>query len=215
MKRFLLSLAAASIGFVASFQTFAADPAPYVADPAMAKPIVTTVCANCHNADGNSTIPVNPKLSAQHADYIYKQLTNFKGANGKPPQRTNPIMNGMAAGLSDHDMRNLAAYFASQTRKPEVATDKNTAIYARDLYRAGDASTGLPACAACHGPTGAGIPGEFPLIAGQFAAYTEAQLKAFRSGERANDPNKMMRTVAIRMTDPEIKALSDYIAGLR
>lgn len=207
MKRFLL--AAVIAGLVAT------TPAALAADPAKAKTIATTVCAACHNADGNSSIPVNPKLAGQHADYIYKQLKNFKGAEGKSPERMNPIMNGMAAGLSDDDMKSLAAYFDSQTRKPEVAKNRETVEYAQKLYRAGDATKGLPACAACHGPTGAGMPAQFPLIAGQFAEYTEAQLKSFRAGERANDSNMMMRLVAIKMTDAEIKAVSDYIAGLR
>lgn len=207
MKRFLL--AAVSAGLVAT------TPAALAADPDKGKTIVTTVCAACHNADGNSSISVNPKLAGQHADYIYKQLRNFKGADGKSPERVNPIMNGMAAGLSDDDMKNLAAYFDAQKRKPEVAKNRETIEYAQKLYRSGDAAKGLPACAACHGPTGAGMPAQFPLIAGQFAEYTEAQLKGFRAGERANDTNMMMRLVAIKMTDAEIKAVSDYIAGLR
>ena len=207
MKRFLL--AAVSAGLVATSHSALA------ADPAKAKTIVTTVCAACHNADGNSSIAVNPKLAGQQADYIYKQLRNFKGAEGKPPERTNAIMNGMAAGLSDDDMKNLAAYFSDQKRKPEAAKNRETIEYAQKLYRAGDATKGLPACAACHGPTGAGMPAQFPLIAGQFPEYTESQLKGFRAGERANDPNSMMRLVAIKMTDAEIKAVSDYIAGLR
>jgi len=207
MKRFLL--AAVSAGLVAT------TPAALAADLAKAKAIVTTVCSACHNIDGNSVIAVNPKLAGQHADYIYKQLRNFKGAEGKTPERLNPIMNGMAAGLSDDDMKNLAAYFDAQKRKPEVAKNGETIEFAQKLYRAGDATKGLPACAACHGPTGAGMPAQFPLIAGQFAEYTEAQLKSFRAGDRANDANSMMRMVAIKMTDPEIKAISDYIAGLR
>ncbi len=207
MKRFLL--AAVTAGLVAT------NPAALAADPAKAKTIATTVCAACHNVDGNSSMSVNPKLAGQNADYIYKQLKNFKGADGKPPERANPIMNGMAAGLSDDDMKNLGAYFDAQKRKPEVAKNRDTVEYAQKLYRAGDASKGLPACAACHGPTGAGMPAQFPLISGQFAEYTEAQLKSFRIGERSNDPNGMMRLVAIKMTDAEIKAVSDYIAGLR
>lgn len=207
MKRFLL--AAVSAGLVAT------TPGALAADPGKAKTIATTVCGACHGADGNSSISVNPKLAGQQADYIYKQLKNFKGAEGKAPERLNPIMNGMAAGLSDDDMKNLAAYYNAQKRKPEVAKNSETIEYAQKLYRAGDAAKGLPACAACHGPSGAGMPAQFPLIAGQFAEYTEAQLRSFRAGERANDTNNMMRLVTIKMTDPEIKAVSDYIAGLR
>lgn len=124
-------------------------------------------------------------------------------------------MNGMVAGLSDADMRNVAAFFASQKQKPQVAKDRDTVERARQLYRAGDATKGLPACAACHGPSGNGTPAEFPAISGQFSEYTETQLRNFRAGDRANDPNAMMRTLALRMTDKEIKILSDYIAGLR
>ncbi|OIQ91909.1 cytochrome c4 [mine drainage metagenome] len=212
MKRSLLvtigaSLAAVAIGAVAA--------TPAQVDPAKGKAIASTVCVACHGADGNSVIATNPKLAGQGAAYIYKQLSNFKSENGKPPVRVNPIMNGMAASLSDADMKSLGAYFASQVRKPEVAKDQDSVELGQKLYRGGDADTGIPACAACHGPTGAGLPVQYPRLSGQFADYTEAQLQAFRSGTRANDPNKMMRTIALRMTDPQIKALSDYIAGLR
>jgi len=212
MKRLLLvtigaGLTAVAIGAVAA--------APAQVDPAKGKAIASTVCVACHGADGNSVIATNPKLAGQGAAYIYKQLSNFKSVDGKPPERVNPIMNGMAASLSDADMKSLGAYFESQVRKPEVAKDKDTIELGQKLYRGGDADTGIPACAACHGPTGAGLPVQYPRLSGQFADYTEAQLQAFRSGTRANDPNKMMRTIALRMTDPQIKALSDYIAGLR
>jgi len=185
------------------------------ADVAKGQAIATQTCAACHNADGNSSIPANPKLAGQISEYLHKQLRNFKPAGNKPAERANPIMGGMVANLSDEDMRNLAAYYASQTLKPEVAVNAATIEIGRRIYRAGDAARGIPACASCHGPAGAGIPAEFPRVAGQFAAYTEAQLKAFRIGERANDPNQMMRTIAIKMTDAQIKAVSDYIAGLR
>ena len=132
-----------------------------------------------------------------------------------PAERANPIMGGMVATLSEADMKGLAAYFASQQLKPESAKNKATIELGQKLWRAGDIKRGIPACAACHGPAGAGLPAQFPRLAGQFADYTEAQLKAFRAGERANDPAKMMRTIAIKMTDPEIKAVSDFAAGLR
>lgn len=177
--------------------------------------IASQVCVGCHAADGNSTAPVNPKLAGQIPEYIVKQLRNFKAAEGKPAERQNPIMNGMVAALSDEDMKSVAAYFSSQTLKPDVAKNKATIELGQKLYRAGEPSKGIPACAGCHGPTGAGLPAQYPRIAGQWVEYTEAQLKAFRAGERANDPNKMMRTIALKMTDPEIKAVADYIAGLR
>ena len=183
-------------------------------DPAKGQQVAAQICAACHNPDGNSSVSANPKLAGQHADYLYKQLKNFKADGGKPAERNSAVMAGMVAALTDQDMKNVAAFYVSQTQKGEQA--KTQAIEAaQKLYRAGDASRGLPACAGCHGPAGAGIPAQYPRIGGQFAEYTESQLKAFRDGARANDPNKMMRMVAIKMTDAEIKAVSDYIAGLR
>lgn len=189
-----------------------AQPAPV--DSAKAKQTAEQVCAGCHGPDGNSQIPTNPKLAGQQPEYLLKQLHNFKGgANG--PERANAIMTGMAAALSDADMQGLAQYFSSQKLQPEAAKSKETINLGQQIWRAGIASKGVPACAACHGPAGAGLPAQFPRLSGQFADYTEAQLKLFRSGERANDPNRMMRMIAIKMTDPEIKAVSDYAAGLR
>jgi len=189
-----------------------AKPAP--ADLAKAKQTAEQVCAGCHGAGGNSQIPTNPKLAGQQPEYLAKQLKNFKGgANG--PDRANPIMTGMAAALSEEDMAGLAQYFSAQALQPEAAKSKDTINLGQQIWRAGIASKGIPACAACHGPAGAGLPAQFPRLSGQFADYTEAQLKLFRSGERANDPNRMMRMIAIKMTDPEIKAVSDYAAGLR
>ncbi len=189
--------------------------APYKGDPAKGQAIGSTICAACHNADGNSVVSANPKLAGQGADYLYKQMTNFKSIDGKQPERVNAIMNGMIAPFDDTQMRDLAAYFSSQTQKGEVAKNRDTIALGQKLFRAGDMAKGLPACAGCHGPAGHGVPAQFPRIGGQFAEYIEAQLKAFRDESRANDPNKMMRMIAIKMTDVEIKAVSDYIAGLR
>lgn len=211
MNRFLLLLTATF-----SATVFAAVPtAPAKADPAKGKEIVSTVCVACHNADGNSTIPINPKLAGQHPEYLLKQMRNFKADGAKQPERLNPIMNGMIAAYNDDQMRDIAAYLSEQTFKPEISKNRETIEYGRKLYRAGDQAKGLPACAACHGPTGAGMPAQYPRIAGQFSDYTELQLKGFRAGERTNDANKMMRMVAIKMTDAEIKAVADFIAGLR
>ena len=184
-------------------------------DPAKGHKIVTQVCAACHGPNGNSVAPANPKLAGQFSEYLYKQLTNFKAQGGKKAERENPIMAGMVANLSDADMKNVAAYFSERTLKPDVAQDKNLAAIGQKLYRGGNAATGVVACAGCHGPSGAGIPTQYPHIAGQYAVYVESQLKAFRSGARANDPNGMMRGVAARMTDEEIKAVAQYVAGLR
>jgi len=186
------------------------------ADPAKGQIIATQVCAACHGADGNSAAPINPKLAGQIPEYIERQLANFKpGADGKAPQRANPVMMGFAAALSPDDIRNIAAYYAGQTPKPGAARNDKTVLLGQKLWRGGDVARGIPACASCHGATGAGIPVQYPRLKGQHAEYTEAQLKAFRAGERANDPNRMMRTIALKMTDAEIKAVADYAAGLK
>ncbi len=190
----------------------AQDQAP---DLDKAKQTAETLCAACHMADGNSQLPANPKIAGQHEDYLFKQLREFKGWNGNPPVRENAIMGGMVAALEEPDMRALAKYFASFELQPEPAKNLETIELGQQIWRAGIASKGVPACAACHGPAGAGLPAQYPRIAGQFAEYTEAQLKAFRDGGRENDPNRMMRMIALKMTDPEIKAVSDYAAGLR
>lgn len=208
-----LALAFAVTAHAADKPASAEKTAPKV-DVAKGQQVAAQICAACHNPDGNSAVAANPKLAGQHADYLYKQLKNFKADGGKPAERNNPIMGGMVAAITDQDMKNVAAFYASQTQTGEKA--KNPAIEAgQKLYRAGNAAKGMPACAACHGPAGAGIPAQYPRIGGQFAEYTEAQLKSFRAGERANDPNRMMRAVADKMSDAEIKAVSDYIAGLR
>jgi cytochrome c553 len=213
MKRLtLLSLLLAGVTSAQAADHAAAAPK---GDAARGQAIATTVCAACHAPDGNSIGLPNPKLAGQHQEYLFKQMKNFKAADGKQPERASPIMNGMIMAYDENQMRDLAAYFASQTQNGDVAKNKDTLEFGKKLYRAGDPSKGLPACAACHGPTGSGIPAQFPRIGGQFGEYVEAQLKAFRDDTRANDPNKMMRMVAIKMTDAEIKAVSDYVAGLR
>ncbi|MGE5468111.1 MAG: c-type cytochrome [Ignavibacteria bacterium] len=196
---------------------FAADHAPAVqkGDAAKGQPIATTVCAACHGADGNSIGAPNPKLAGQHPEYLFKQMRNFKGLDGNAPERSNPIMNGMIAAFDENQMRDIAAYFGSQKLNGDQAKTKEAMDLGQKLFRAGNTAKGLPACAGCHGPSGAGIPAQFPRIGGQLADYVEAQLKGFRDGTRANDPNKMMRTVALKMTDAEIKAVADYVAGLR
>lgn len=184
-------------------------------EAAKGQTIASQVCAACHAADGNSIGPANPKLAGQSYDYLHKQLMNFKPQGGKKAERENPVMSGMVANLSGADMQNVAAYFAGQKLKPAKATDKDLAAAGQKIYRGGNAASGVAACAGCHGPGGAGIPAQYPRIAGQFAEYVEAQLKAFRGGTRANDPNSMMRTVTAHMTDPEIQAVAQYVAGLR
>ncbi|MGE5386467.1 MAG: c-type cytochrome [Betaproteobacteria bacterium] len=198
-----------------SFIAHAAEQAPAKGDPEKGKAIAATVCVACHGADGNSIIPANPKLAGQGEAYIFKQLKNFKAADGKPAARVNPIMAGMAAPLSEDDMRNLAAWFSQQKQTPAAAKNIQLVSAGQKLWRQGDFKRGIPACAGCHGPTGAGLPAQFPRLGGQFQDYTEAQLKAFRQGERANDPEHMMRDIAAKLSDADIKAVTDYAAGLR
>jgi cytochrome c553 len=190
--------------------------APVLAqDAAKAQGIANQVCAACHAADGNSTGPANPKIAGQHPEYLSKQLADFKAQGGKKAARENPVMSGMVANLSAADMKNLAAYFSTQKLKPAAATDKDLAAAGQRIWRGGNPQSGVPACAGCHGPTGAGIPAQYPRIAGQFAEYLGAQLRAFKDGARGNDPNGMMRGVTARMSEREIRAVAEYAAGLR
>lgn len=183
--------------------------------PAKAQQTATQICAGCHGANGDSTIAVNPVLAGQHPEYLLKQMMNFKSQAGKPAERVNPVMGGMVASLSAEEMSNLAAFFSSQKSKPRAARDPDLAKQGQSIYRGGVMAKGVPACASCHSPNGAGIPAQFPRLAGQHADYAAAQLKAFRSGERANDPNDMMRKVAAKLSDKEISAVAEYISGLR
>ena len=184
-------------------------------DLAKAQPIVTQACAACHAVDGNSAIPANPNLAGQHPEYTYKQLRNFKSQGGTPAERSNGVMAGMVANLSDDDMKNLAVYFAAQKPKSQAARDAALAKQGESIYRGGIQAKGVAACASCHAPNGTGMPAQFPRVAGQHAEYTATQLTAFRAGQRANDPAQMMRMIAAKMSDQEIKAVSEYIAGLR
>lgn len=166
------------------------------------------VCAACHAADGNSAIPANPKLAGQHPEYLVKQLQEFKAG-----KRANAVMSGMAAILSDEDMRNVAFWLASQKPTEGAAQDKTLVALGERIYRGGIADRQIAACAGCHSPNGAGIPAQYPRLSGQHAEYTSTQLKTFRSGERKN--SAQMTAVAAYLTDKEIAAVSDYIAGLR
>jgi cytochrome c553 len=173
-----------------------------------AEQTINNVCAACHGADGNSAITLNPKLAAQHPEYLEKQLTEFK--SGK---RANAVMSGMAAGLSEQEIKDIAAYFAAKKLTLGQATKNGAGSLGEKIYRGGVAATGVPACASCHSPNGAGLPKQFPRLQGQHADYTLAQMKAFRTGERANAP--MMMAIAAKMTDAEMAAVADYIQGLR
>ncbi len=206
--------AGAFIGAALLCGTAAAQPAPAKPDLNKGQQTAAAACAACHGADGNSTSPANPKLSGQHADYLYKQLNNFVLAPGaKEPERNNAIMAGFAATLSDADRRNVAAWFASQPLKPASARNKDLVELGQRIYRAGIPEKGVPSCAGCHGPAGAGIPAQYPRLGGQWAEYTESQLTQFRAGQRKN--SAQMMTISARLSDGEIKAIADYIAGLR
>lgn len=196
-----------ALTLIAASAHASAPQAPAKADLAKGQAISSQVCAACHTADGSRGSPANPIIAGQHPEYLAKQLADFK--SGK---RKNAVMAGFAATLSEEDMRNVAAFYASKTAKPGFAKNKDTVALGQQIYRGGIAAKGVPACAACHSPNGAGLPVQYPRVGGQHADYTEAQLNAFRSGARAH---AQMSAIAAKMNDKEIKAVSDYIAGLR
>jgi len=177
-------------------------------DLARGQEISTQVCGACHTADGSRGSPANPIIQQQIPEYLVKQLHDFKAG-----RRDNAVMKGFASTLSDADMKNVAAFYASKEVKPGFAKNKELVALGEKIYRGGIAGRQVPACAGCHTPDGAGIPSQYPRLSGQHADYTEAQLVAFRGGARANSPQ--MTGVAARMNDREIKAVADYIAGLR
>ena len=181
--------------------------APAKADLAKGQEKAAT-CMACHTADGTRGAPANPILQGQHAEYIVKQLTEFKAG-----KRASAVMSGMAAALTPEDMVNIAAFYNSKPAVAGAARNKDTVALGEKIYRGGIAAKQVPACAGCHNPTGAGIPAQYPRIGGQHTDYTEAQLVAFRAGTRGN--SSQMSAIAARMSDKEIKAVSDYIAGLR
>ncbi len=207
MKRVSLE-AALTIALLAVYATAAH------ADSSRAKELATTVCAACHGASGQSPSPANPHLAAQQAQYITTQLANFKSG-----VRANAIMLGMASMLAPEDMRALGRFYAEQIATPAGSKDARRSALGQKLYRYGNTATGVPACSACHAPTGAGMPAQYPRLAGQFQEYTVAQLKAFKSGERGKnekDANgRMMATIASRMSEAEMLAIADYIAAMR
>ena len=213
MKRMLLLAAVAGVASATAVhaQTPAGKP-----DLARAQSIVKDVCAACHGTDGSSTSPVNPNLAGQQAEYITLQLMHFQSG-----VRVSPVMQGMAATLKPEDMKALGVYFSQQKPKGLGAKDAALATAGQTLYRGGDIAAGIPACAACHAPNGAGIAKNYPRLAGQYADYTYAQLKAFRNDERGADKDgkdingKIMTAVAFRMSDAQMKAVAEYTAGLR
>lgn len=181
--------------------------AAFKPDPAKGEKLAAT-CLACHTADGSRGATANPILQGQHPEYLFKQLSEFK--SGK---RKNAVMAGMVATLSEDDMKQLAAFYGSKKAKTGFAKVKETVGLGEQIYRGGIVAKAVPACSGCHSPNGAGMPSQYPRVAGQHGEYTEAQLLAFRSGLRGN--NAQMSTIAAKMNDREIKAVSDYLAGLR
>ncbi|KXW55575.1 cytochrome c4 [Ferrovum sp. PN-J185] len=182
-------------------------------DPAKGKVVASGVCYACHGLDGVSPIPTQPHLAGQVEEYIVKQLENMKSINGAPPERENLVMSGIVPTLSDADMKNVAAWYAEQKPNLASAHSKQSVAVGEHLWRAGDTVRGIPACASCHGPTGAGVPSQYPRLAGQYQEYTETQLLHFKSGTRHN--SAIMMAIASRLSNDEIKALADFTAGLR
>jgi cytochrome c553 len=214
--KLIAPLLIAAVFAASSFSAMANTPAPEGAAPAkVVKPDLAkgeasygAVCAACHGADGNSGTPAYPKLSQQHPEYLVKQLQEFKS-----DKRNNAIMKGFATALSDEDMKNIAYWVTTKKAKPGFAKDKELVSLGERIYRGGIADRQVPACAGCHSPNGAGIPSQYPRLSGQHADYAIAQLTAFRDGVRKN--SLQMTQVAAKLNDREIKAVADYVAGLR
>jgi len=213
MKRILLLAAVA--GTLAAPAALAQAPAGRP-DLGRAQTIAKEVCSACHGADGNSTTSVNPSIAGQPAEYITLQLAHFKSG-----LRLNPVMQAMAATLQPEEMKAIGVYFSRQKPKGLAAKDAALVTTGQKLFRGGDAATGLPACGSCHAPNGAGVAKNYPRLAGQYADYTYAQLKAFKAGERGADKDgkdangAIMVTVAARMSDAQMKAVAEYTSGLR
>ncbi|CAH0347799.1 cytochrome c [Aquabacterium sp. CECT 9606] len=209
MKRLSSLIALASMVLTLSGVAHGSEAkAPAKPDLAAGEAKATAVCAACHTADGSRGAATYPILQGQHPEYLAKQLTEFKQG-----VRKNAVMNGMAAPLTPEDIRNLSAFYASKKAKDGFAKNKDTVALGEKIYRGGIAKKTVPACAACHGPSGSGIPSQYPRLGGQHADYVKAQLTAFRQGDRTN--NASMSSIAANLSDKEIDALSDYIAGLR
>ena len=206
--KLLASLLTAAIFAAPAFPAFSAGETPAKVDAAKGQASYGAVCAACHAADGNSTIPLQPKLAGQHPEYLVKQLREFK--DGK---RNDPVMKGFATALSDGDMKNIAAWLHTQAPKNGFSKDKDLIALGERIYRGGIQERQVAACAGCHSPNGAGIPAQYPRLSGQHADYTVKTLIAFRDGQRTN--SIPMVQVAAKLNDREIKAVADYIAGLR
>ena len=215
IKNMVMLAALAMAAPLAAEETAADSNAAPAAPAAGAQEIASGVCAGCHNPDGNSVIPMNPILAGQQAEYITKQLMDFKATETEPAKRNSPVMSSMVAALSQEDMKKLGEYYAQQKTIPsQVAVDEKLLDAGKILYHGGNIEHGIPACASCHGPNGSGIPPRYPGVAGQHAEYTLTQLNQFNTGDRAND-NKVMQKVVSRMSAQDKRAVSAYISTLR
>ncbi|MDR2366339.1 MAG: c-type cytochrome [Zoogloeaceae bacterium] len=212
MRTMALALVAAGFGLTAAAQESAPPPPPPQAASNEAPSLVTGVCVQCHGATGASADPaLYPHLSGQVSDYIVKQLRDFKAG-----VRNDPVMTSMAYTVAtDEDARAVANWYAGQTVTPSAATQPDLIERGKKLWRAGDAAKGIPACSGCHGASGQGLPAQYPRLSGQLPSYLAQQLQRFRNGERANDPEGMMRAIAERLTDNDVKSVSEYASGLR
>lgn len=205
MKK-LVVIAAATLATSLSASLHAAEPG----DPERGREL-SSPCVACHQADGNSVNPEWPKTAGKDEDYLFKQLQDYKWG-----RRSHSLMNPQVKDLTEQDMRDLAAYYASQEPKPgRPSADEETLALGKKIYFGGNVQSGVAACVACHGPSGKGNPvALFPSVAAQHTTYSKDQLEQFRDGERENDPSRMMRDVADRMTDEEMEAVSQYMESL-
>ncbi len=207
------TLASAALALVIPFAVVAQDTAAARPDLKRGQEIANSICAACHGADGNSTLGANPKLSGQDMVYLLKQLNDYARPASDKSARVNSIMTGILGGISAADRLHVAAFYASQPPTPGAARNRDTLELGQRIYRAGIPERGVPACGGCHSPSGAGIPAQYPRLAGQHAEYTVSQLKAFHDGTRRN--NVPMAQIAARLSDAEMNAVADYAAGLR
>jgi len=207
------TLASAALALVIPFAVVAQDTAAARPDLKRGQEIANSICAACHGADGNSTLGANPKLSGQDTVYLLKQLNDYARPASDKSARVNSIMTGILGGISAADRLHVAAFYASQPPTPGAARNRDTLELGQRIYRAGIPERGVPACGGCHSPSGAGIPAQYPRLAGQHAEYTVSQLKAFHDGTRRN--NVPMAQIAARLSDAEMNAVADYAAGLR
>ncbi len=206
-------LATAVAGLAIPLSAIAQEATATRPDVKRGQEVANAICVACHGADGNSTVATNPKLSGQDIAYLLKQLNDYAKPTDDKAARVNSIMSGILGGVSPADRLHVAAFYAAQPYKPGVARNRDTLELGQRIYRAGIPERGVPACSGCHSPSGAGIPAQYPRLAGQHAEYTVSQLKAFHDGTRRN--SAPMTQIAARLSEAEANAVADFAAGLR